>query len=105
MGYSREGALSSVGEGWSGLINMLYDNKPKDVVVTDVKEKYGTLRFYVASCSEEFYKLIDEAEDKSATICEFCGEDGETRFDLGWYKTLCDKCYDNEIGYEEISEQ
>jgi hypothetical protein len=104
MGLNREYALSSVGEGWSDLINYLYDNKPDDVVVTDVKEKYGTLRFYVVSCSEEFYKLIDEVEERSAAICETCGEPGETRFDLGWYKTLCDSCYNNLVEYLEISE-
>lgn len=36
---------------------------------------------------------IDEAENKSSTICEICGRQGSLRADLPWMKTLCDEHY------------
>jgi len=61
--------------------------------VIQVKEKFGTLRFYTNWGTEEIYKLINEAEAKSATICEVCGDPGEVRNDTGWISVLCDKHY------------
>lgn len=104
MSISREHALSSVGAGWADLVNELYDELPNGAIVSDVKEKFGTLRFYVSNCSEEYQQFVDTIEELSRITCEACGEKGETRFDLSWYKTLCDNCYDNEIGYLEINE-
>lgn len=58
-------------------------------VATQVKEKYGTLRFYVQSATDEVYKLIDLAEELSSTYCEECGLPGKIRKG-GWIRTLCD---------------
>ena len=91
-GLSRESALNMVGKGWSNIINRLYDAKPKNVQVTQVKEKYGTLRFYVSSAPEWYFDLIDYYEEKSGIICEQCGELGKMREDRGWVLTLCDDC-------------
>ena len=41
--------------------------------------------------TEEMYDLIEEAETKSATICEDCGKPGKLRSG-GWIRTLCDEC-------------
>ena len=60
---------------------------------TQVKEKFGGLRFYVNSGTNEIYDLIDKYEAKSYTICEECGNAGWLRDDLSWIKTLCHKCY------------
>ena len=73
---------------------ILEQPKPKDFFATQVKEKYGTLRFYMSIYSDEMEKLIEEAEDESAKTCEICGKPGELRYD-GWYRVQCDKCYDN----------
>lgn len=40
---------------------------------------------------------VDTAEILSAHTCEVCGDDGETRWDLGWIKTLCDTHYKEEL--------
>lgn len=93
-GIPRKYALTSVGPGWSRLINNLYDAKPKDVMVTQVKEKYGTLRFYVASAPEWYFDLIDCYEDMSGRICETCGAPGRTREYNGWLLTSCSECND-----------
>jgi hypothetical protein len=70
--------------------------------INQVKEKFGGLRYYF-TCSEELYntdegstvreemhRIAGEAEEKSATICEYCGRPGKSRSG-GWIKTLCDE--------------
>lgn len=62
-----------------------------------VKEKFGTLRFYMGTSTEEIQAAIREAEDKSALICEACGKPGATRgtplppAKWRWVQTLCDE--------------
>ena len=60
---------------------------------SQVKEKFGTLRFYMSSHLDGMDELIDEAERKSEVTCENCGKSGESRGDLGWVLTLCDGCH------------
>jgi len=93
MGISRKSALECVGPGWSRLINDLYDKKPKNCIVVQVKEKYGTLRFYADNIDENYLNLIVRAEEESAHICEQCGEPGEVEPLFGWYLCLCEKCH------------
>jgi len=84
------------GNGWYNLINELCVNleslnfKGK---VLQIKEKFGGLRFYCSSgLTEEQYKVILEAEEKSYTICECCGKPGKLRKGNNiWIRTLCDK--------------
>lgn len=86
----------AVGYGWFDLIDKLASDieaTRKDVRVLQVKEKFGGLRFYVKSSSNEVHRLITEAEKKSYTICEKCGEPGQLRNDLSWIQTLCDAHY------------
>jgi tRNA G26 N,N-dimethylase Trm1 len=62
------------------------DNHPR---ASQVKQKYGTLRFYMTHESEEMSKLINLAEQESETTCEVCGNSGKVR-EGGWIRTLCD---------------
>lgn len=66
------------------------DHVPVYPKAAQVKEKFGTLSFYMTTGTDEIYDLIAEAEKKSAVTCEVCGEPGELRRG-GWLKTLCDK--------------
>ncbi len=66
------------------------ENHPR---AAQVKEKFGTLRFYMTNATEEMYKLVAEAEDKSAKTCEACGAEGK-RTHEGWVFTLCEPCED-----------
>jgi hypothetical protein len=80
-------------EGWYPLIQRLIEDLIElgwDKQIIQVKEKFGGLRFYINTGSDEVHKRIIEAEHESYTICEDCGEPGELRKDLGWYFTLCD---------------
>ncbi len=66
-----------------------------------IKEKFGILQFYHVftdyTKNKESHKkidlAIDEAENKSSTICEICGRQGSLRAELPWMKTLCDEHY------------
>jgi len=58
-------------------------------VVLQVKEKLGTLRFYINGGTEEHYNYIRFAELLSGRTCETCGAPGKVR-GHGWYYTACD---------------
>jgi hypothetical protein len=79
-------------EGW----NSAWAKTPRDipelieqVVVTQVKEKYGTLRFYYNGGDEYIRGAVTMAELMSARTCETCGDSGKTRSGP-WLRTLCD---------------
>ena len=59
--------------------------------VQQIKEKFGTLRFYVYGADDTIYGWINEAEAKSASVCEFCGGDGKL-CGSSWIHTLCESC-------------
>jgi hypothetical protein len=95
------------GNGWSGIIRRLaekleplcikakkemtheelkwYGGGPR---VSQVKEKYGTLRFYMTTETDEMSKLIRKAEKESEKTCEQCGKPGKIR-GHGWLYTAC----------------
>lgn len=86
------------GDGWYGLIHALCetlqnhaDNGGTQVVAVQVKEKYGSLRFYTIGLDDFTDGAIQMAENMSYNICENCGAPGilETS---GWYKVRCENC-------------
>jgi hypothetical protein len=91
-----------VGDGWFSLIDKLSakleklnDTKDAKIEAMQVKEKYGSLRFYIngvpIALDKEVYAAINEAEDESYKTCESCGKPGEPN-DRGWISTLCPEC-------------
>jgi len=69
------------------------------IEATQVKEKYGGLRFYVNYCDDYIRGLISMAETLSYKTCEECGNPGKTNDD-GWIITLCEPCrveYENRL--------
>jgi len=58
---------------------------------SQVKEKFGGLRFYMTTSTDEMDNLISEAEALSYKTCEDCGQPGKPNDD-GWISTLCEKC-------------
>lgn len=58
--------------------------------IQQVKEKFGGLRFYIATVDKRIQAWTDYAEAVSTRICEECGAPGEQRHG-GWVRTLCDK--------------
>jgi len=58
--------------------------------IVQVKEKFGTLRFYVDGGTPEMHNYIEFAEAMTSRVCEVCGSPGKSRND-GWVRVLCDK--------------
>lgn len=84
------------GDGWYNILDKLFEKLSKfpDLKLTQVKEKYGTLRIYVNDYNEEVSKYIEDANRKSGKTCEMCGKKGKRR-NGGWITTLCNGCYKN----------
>jgi len=60
------------------------------VVAIQVKEKFGTLRFYYYGGDDVVSGIERMAESMSAVMCEECGAPGKSRRG-GWIQTLCDE--------------
>lgn len=65
-------------------------NPPLDFKVVQIKEKFGTLRFYCAQTSSDIDGAIYMAETLSEQTCEVCGRPGILR-NGSWLKVLCDE--------------
>lgn len=118
------------GDGWYELLRGLcgqivsaYEEagQPVDIVIDQIKEKFGTLRFYYHFGDQDpgisaidflgvgslrisrgdtplcgkIAGIVAKWEDKSATVCEKCGRPGQLRKDRPWIRTLCDSCSRN----------
>ena len=120
-----------VGSGWYPLIERLAEklepmivkfeaehpnDEPASKFISDIKEKYGGLRFYADAYifNDErdiaWDKAINDAEDEAEVTCEKCGKPGQSR-PGGWILTLCNKChlarkgeYQNPVGDELVKE-
>lgn len=60
------------------------------VVADQVKEKYGTLRFYYGGGDDYIDGLVSMAEEMSSVTCETCGKPGKLRGGT-WLYTACDE--------------
>ena len=99
------------GDGWFNILNLLMSNiqhhidwnnqnfekgytqykQVPQVTLDQVKEKFGTLRFYYSGGDDVIDGMVRMAESMSAVTCESCGNPGEqTRG--GWIKTTCQPC-------------
>lgn len=87
-----------VGEGWYPLIDKLCNylqfhtdhNKDPQVVAVQVKEKFGDLRFYVESATQEQHAVISFVEYLSGNTCDVCGKPGQHR-PGAWLVTRCEE--------------
>lgn len=74
------------------------------VHAVQVKEKFGSLRFYISGGDDVVHALISMAESMSAITCEVCGDAGKMQTG-GWIRTLCDKhAKDNHYEEDESDE-
>jgi len=58
------------------------------VTLDQVKEKFGTLRFYYTGGDDYIRGMVTMAESMSGITCEECGNPG-TSTSGGWIKTVC----------------
>jgi hypothetical protein len=105
------GRYLSCGEGWSELLfqtDLKLSYIDPDYQILQIKEKFGTLRYYFRSNKPELLRqimrdIVAQAEIESSMICEACGGgtgkykkkfNGSVKIrDLGRVQTLCDDCY------------
>lgn len=74
----------------------------KSFRVTQIKEKFGTLRFYANNCPREAYELLDRYEDESMNVCINCGK--PTKYvTKGWITYICEDCARNKQNVELIT--
>lgn len=66
--------------------------------VSQVKEKFGGLRFYVDNLYQNMADLIDAAEVLSQETCDVCGGPAKRLYTNGWLRTICDICADKQAG-------
>ena len=86
------------GDGWVDLIDGLCAaisgnvraGKSPPVVVTQVKEKLGRLRFRFKGGDDEIRRLVCLAEDQSERTCEICGRSGAACISSN--RVLCPVC-------------
>ena len=93
----------AVGKGWYPILERLckliqqhieHVNKNEQVVeqvvVEQIKEKFGGLRFYYQGGDDYIHGLVSMSEEWAGIACEGCGGIGKRRGG-GWIRTLCDK--------------
>ena len=115
FGHKHYGGFA-VGEGWWPILKALcaniqshidWKNEQRDkyqrgegcpqVVVRQIKEKFGGLRFYYDGGDETVSGMVRMAETWADSSCEKCGKPGHRRSG-GWIRTLCDE---HEAEYQE----
>ena len=95
------------GDGWFNIIDRLMHNiqdhidwKNRDsevvpqVTLDQVKEKFGTLRFYVHGGDDVTFWMIRLAEHYSERTCEGCGIPSKVSSRDGWLSNVCPVCMD-----------
>jgi hypothetical protein len=93
----------AVGAGWYPILEALcaniqshidWRNRENEVVpqvvVEQIKEKFGGLRFYYQGGDEQIHGMVRMAEAWAANCCEECCAPGIRR-NGGWIRTLCDQ--------------
>lgn len=92
----------AVGKGWYPILERLcasiqqhieHVNRKEEVcpqvIVEQIKEKFGGLRFYYQGGDDYVHGLVSMAESWAGIACEECGGIGKRRGG-GWIRTLCD---------------
>ena len=75
------------------------------VTLDQVKEKFGTLRFYYTGGDDYISGMVSLAESMTGVTCESCGNIGERRGG-GWVHTYCTPCEEaRELARKQADEE
>jgi hypothetical protein len=92
------------GKGWYNILKMLIEHidiylkhkhkgVPEGFRITQVKEKFGGLRFYVDGADDVVHELIRMTETLAENTCEYCGSNQNIMTTKGgWMITACEQC-------------
>ena len=97
---SKKWILETCGMGWLNLVDIIYDNKPEHIAITEVFQKWGALTVRYNGEDEIFEELVDMVESISKKMCEKCGLSGEETQVGGHTETLCEDHF-NESKYKK----
>lgn len=61
------------------------------VTALQIKEKFGTLRFYYTGGDERLTPIVDFYESYTQYICEDCGSTVDVGSTSGWIRNVCQK--------------
>lgn len=61
------------------------------VTALQIKEKFGTLRFYYTGGDERITPIVDFYESYTQYICEDCGSTVDVGSTSGWIRNVCQK--------------
>lgn len=89
------GRWISCDPGWYPILARLEERLSEldpDYEVNQIKEKFGTLRFYWEGDHQQGDAIVEEAEAESARTCELCGDPGHLHIRGRRLKTVCDAC-------------
>ncbi len=85
----------AIGPGWYPLLLELTATLAKVAPAaryTFIKQKCGSMSVSITRGNDAAWDAIAEAETRSLSICECCGEPGGLLARMGWYRTLCPGC-------------
>jgi len=86
------------GDGWYALLDVISELLAKHnqaITADQVKEKFGSLRFYHHPVDDYSLAVENAAELLSTRICEVCGAPAIRHSEEGWISTLCEKHSEN----------
>ena len=96
--FKNESFHFECGNGWYELLDVLLSilelrqRRGDDIEITQIKQKFGGLRFYCHGVDDYCYGMIDLAEKISTRICEKCGNPGRLMTThTGWLYTACEE--------------
>ena len=72
-------------------LQALSDKLGHQIVATQVKEKFGGLRFYTGPSLDPQWNRISRAEEQAAVTCDVCGKEGKMSNIGGWMATRCEE--------------
>jgi hypothetical protein len=107
--FSKPFGGFAIGKGWWPIIEALCANiqshadwwnknretRPvvEQVVVAQIKEKFGGLRFYYDGGDDKIQGMVRMAEAWADAVCEDCGAPA-TKKTTGWIRNVCDKHFE-----------
>lgn len=69
--------------------------------IMQIKEKFGSLRWYDAGNNAEIQNIINKYEEISARTCIICGKPAEY-ISRGWISPYCENCIDKNFEHDRI---
>lgn len=107
--YNRDIAKKHIretcGEGWLNLVDILFDNKPEGISITEVFQKWGGLKVSYTGENIHFEELADTVYHISEKMCEVCGASARCCIMDGWETALCDRHYQESDAREKYREE